>query len=656
MKKLLSILVLFLCSIAYSTAANITIATKSGSSGTGTWSANSGSVTGTVPLPNDLGNISFSLPKTGSSDNNVGSTYVTWKKDETLTITMPTGVTLSAIKMTFSAQDKGPANSSKHDGNVSQNITCSLGTVTKDGSSTTVFNCSGTATNSITIKNTMGGEFRMTEIVITYAAGPVKAYTVTAASNNSNYGTAEAAASSLDEGETTTITATPKAGYEFTSWAVEGEGAELSSPTTNPTTLTMGTADATVTATFSASTLNITHNEASNGTYTISVAGGEATDANTTATIGQTITLAGTPAVPSFTEVVWNVKDANNNNVTVTNNQFTMPGSSVTISPVFSKPSIIKVTITGKTSATVSGSIGGTYDVSVASNNKLDKGRYVGFTLAGDNTFQAGDVININVNEVGDMDGTIVIYDSKEGTNALQETGTKGVVGDNKFVLNENIIGTNTIYICRPYIGEVDSNPWNSKLNYIEVVRPDATITLNANGFATYSSATDFEFAGADAYGLTLTTEALSSTKVTSGKVAAGEGILFKGTANATVSIINTTGAEEISDNDLMGTTPATGDAPAPDYTNHKYFVLKGNQFVPYQTASTFAANKAYFEVEKDFAPNSLDITFDDAPTAVEAVAEAKVNVNVPVKVIKNGQLVIETANGTFTAAGAQVK
>ena len=93
-----------------------------------------------------------------------------------------------------------------------------------------------------------------------------------AASNNISYGTAAAAASSLDEGETTTVTATPETGYEFTSWAVEGTGATLTSTTTNPTTLIMGTANATVTATFSAINYTITHNAATGGTYTISVA------------------------------------------------------------------------------------------------------------------------------------------------------------------------------------------------------------------------------------------------------------------------------------------------------------------------------------------------------------------------------------------------
>lgn len=75
-------------------------------------------------------------------------------------------------------------------------------------------------------------------------------HTVTVEVNDEDYGSAAATSSTVEEGSTTTITATPKSGYEFVSWAVSGTGATLSSTTTNPTTLTMGTADATVTATF----------------------------------------------------------------------------------------------------------------------------------------------------------------------------------------------------------------------------------------------------------------------------------------------------------------------------------------------------------------------------------------------------------------------
>ena len=79
-------------------------------------------------------------------------------------------------------------------------------------------------------------------------------HTVTAATNNVSYGTAAAASTTVCEGSTTTVTATPKSGYSFVSWAVSGTGSSLSSTSTNPTTLTMGTANATVTATFGCAT------------------------------------------------------------------------------------------------------------------------------------------------------------------------------------------------------------------------------------------------------------------------------------------------------------------------------------------------------------------------------------------------------------------
>lgn len=75
-------------------------------------------------------------------------------------------------------------------------------------------------------------------------------HTVTAATDNASYGTAAAASTTVAEGATTTITATPKTGYQFDHWTVSGTGATLSSTSTNPTTLTMGTANATVTAYF----------------------------------------------------------------------------------------------------------------------------------------------------------------------------------------------------------------------------------------------------------------------------------------------------------------------------------------------------------------------------------------------------------------------
>ena len=67
-------------------------------------------------------------------------------------------------------------------------------------------------------------------------------------------GTVTLGATSVLEDKSTTIVAEAKAGYEFTEWSVTGTGASLESTTDASTTVTMGSADATVTATFTAVT------------------------------------------------------------------------------------------------------------------------------------------------------------------------------------------------------------------------------------------------------------------------------------------------------------------------------------------------------------------------------------------------------------------
>lgn len=90
-------------------------------------------------------------------------------------------------------------------------------------------------------------------------------HTLTVNVNDGDMGSAEADETTIAEGSTTNVTATANPSYKFRSWAVSGTGASLSSTTSNPSSFTMGTADATVTATFSALE-----------TYTISYVAGSA--------------------------------------------------------------------------------------------------------------------------------------------------------------------------------------------------------------------------------------------------------------------------------------------------------------------------------------------------------------------------------------------
>ena len=102
------------------------------------------------------------------------------------------------------------------------------------------------ASNANSTTLTMG----TADATVTVTFGAIPTHSVTVTSNNGSYGTAAAGSATVAEGGTTTITATPNSGYKFDHWTVSGTGATLSSTSTNPTTLTMGTADATVTAYF----------------------------------------------------------------------------------------------------------------------------------------------------------------------------------------------------------------------------------------------------------------------------------------------------------------------------------------------------------------------------------------------------------------------
>ena len=100
---------------------------------------------------------------------------------------------------------------------------------------------------------------RLYQVTIHRAAGGggATSHSVSAVTSTgtNDYGTVSAAASSVAEGGTTTITAVPASGYRVTNWSVSGTGASISpsgASNANSTTLTMGTADATVTVTFGA--------------------------------------------------------------------------------------------------------------------------------------------------------------------------------------------------------------------------------------------------------------------------------------------------------------------------------------------------------------------------------------------------------------------
>ena len=158
------------------------------------------------------------------------------------------------------------------------------------------------------------------------------------------------------------ITATPNSGYLFEGWI-----SDLSTydELTNPLTFNMPAGDVEVDASFAdaSSLFSITVDG--------SVTGGTISADKNTAAENATVTLTATPAT-GYTFTSWNVKDAAENTITVTNNQFTMPASNVTVTATFTPIAVTGVTL-NKTSASLSVGETETLTATVAPANALNQ-------------------------------------------------------------------------------------------------------------------------------------------------------------------------------------------------------------------------------------------------------------------------------------------
>ena len=87
---------------------------------------------------------------------------------------------------------------------------------------------------------------------VLYKKTAVETHTLSTAVSPAASGSVVAGSTTVGEGLTTSITATPADGYRFVDWSVSGTGSSVASTTSATTTFTMGTANATVTANFEA--------------------------------------------------------------------------------------------------------------------------------------------------------------------------------------------------------------------------------------------------------------------------------------------------------------------------------------------------------------------------------------------------------------------
>ena len=166
-------------------------------------------------------------------------------------------------------------------------------------------------------------------------------YTITATANLSEAGTVTGGGEYYANSDCT-LTATANHGYAFDNWTLNNTAVS-----TNPTYTFTVTGNADYTANFHALTArSVTCNAVENGTISADP---------TTAYAGDLITLTATPDA-GYNMDRWDVRDASNNAITVTDNQFTMPDSDVTVSATFKQG--YSVTVAYLIGGTITASVG----------------------------------------------------------------------------------------------------------------------------------------------------------------------------------------------------------------------------------------------------------------------------------------------------------
>ena len=324
-----------------------------------------------------------------------------------------------------------------------------------------------------------------------------------------------------------------------------------------------------------------------------------------------------------------------------------------------SKPAV-SATITAASDITNNGSLTITGSAKPDLTSKIeslaekvaDKYMSVSFTMAGGNGF-CPTTVTVPVQAIS-YDATVDLV-LTDGTNTIEETGLTAINGvlENKTITNtNNVIFSGDVTLKIYVYGQTETAGYRLGAPISIVGFVGTKKSLNASGYASFSNAEDVKVFGADVNKASVAGTTITLTKVDCGEVPANNGVLLSGNASQDYIFCPVQNATAIEGNVLLSTNGASVDS----YD----WVLSGNQFKRY-TGTSFDANKAYLHFDTDpfagsGAKGAFSIVFDgDNTTAVAGVAEAKAEVKA-VKFMKNGQLLIKTANGFVNAAGAQVK
>ena len=574
--------------------------------------------------------------------NNTG-TYISLKSI-TVTYSTATPHTLSSAvspvgvgMVTLGATSVAEGNSTSISATVTneayrfKNWTATSGTIANENTASTIFTM-GTADATVTANFE-----EIPSHTLSYAISPVGAGTVTLG------------ASSVREGATTTATAAANAGYKFTGWSITGTGASLSDTEDNPVTITMGTANATVTANFDAVTTY-----AINWSVNGSVVKTDNVEENTAITFPTSISGIPTGYVLKGWVTAANRIDGTTDTDPAAN--YVTSATSTAVTTYYAVMAVeggTPIAFSEYQKVTTSQSdwsgtylLGATYS---GGNDESKKGTFV-FTGPNDGG-TLGDYAKITpgtteytdyeivINKVGDnytiyhtnsgkyfsySSGNAMAFSDDADNNAEKWTitGTTGVitnVGTSGRILQYN--GASPRFACYTST-QVATNLYKrietggpTYSNYCTTI-PDEAITVSSIGLATYASDFDLDFtnvSGLEAYIAKEESSAIKLHQVE--KVPAGTGVLLRATNDGTnfnVPLFTSTADDMTGNIFVRGTGAAVATQVS---TTYNYILNNVGGVVGFYRANgqTVATNRAYLATS--LANARVALNFDEDKT-----------------------------------------
>lgn len=240
-------------------------------------------------------------------------------------------------------------------------------------------------------------------------------------------------------------------------------------------------------------------------------------------------------------------------------------------------------------------------------------------------------------------DTEIASFNAKLSTNYIKTTGTQTL---------------NNVLLAEGDVIKFKGGSTNLILDYVLAEKTgdyEVSVPVSTIGYATLYSEQELSIPeNVEAYTAKLNGSSLKLTRLED-VIPAKTAVILKSTEGSYEFALSNTGAAAIEDNDLKGVSVETATSSIEGGT----VCVLGYEdetvgFYKYD-GENLGAGKAYLVVPENLGAKALTFVFEDTPTAVAGVTEAKAQVTAK-KYFKNGQLLIETANGTVNAAGALLK